>query len=149
MFDVSQWGETFMNINKFKVPFLIFIFLSLVAESSLASQWVLITANDDVQVFADMKSLRINEQDVKVWEKWIFERHTSPKKKYNTVLILFKYHCDEKTAHLLEFIGSSTLVDNYFKYPETREHKIEIEPDSINETVFESVCRLKKPPRKR
>jgi surface-adhesin protein E len=138
-----------MNIKKFKVPVLVFILLSFIAESSIASQWVLITANDDVRVFVDMQSLQRNAQDVKVWEKWIFERHTSPNKKYNSVLILFKYHCDERTAHLLEFIGSSTLVDNYFKYPETREHKIEIEPDSVIETVFESVCRLKKTPQKR
>src|SRR5574342_1123562 len=110
----SQW-ETIMNIGKFKVLLLICIFLSVIVESSIASQWVLITANDDVKVFVDMQSLRKNAQDVKVWEKWIFERHTSPKKKYNTVLILFKYHCDEGTAHLLEFIGSSALVDNYFK----------------------------------
>ena len=138
-----------MNIKKFKVPVLVFILLSFIAESSIASQWVLVTANDDVQVFVDKQSLRRSEQDVKVWEKWIFEKHTSPKKKDNTVRILFKYHCDERTAHLLEFIGSSTLVDNYFNHPETRENKIEIEPDSISEKVYESVCRLKITPKKR
>jgi Surface-adhesin protein E len=138
-----------MNLKKFKVSILVFMLLSTIAESSIASQWVLITANDDVKVFVDMQSLKKNAQDVKVWEKWIFEKHTSPKKKYNTLLILFKYHCDDGNAHLLEFIGSSALVDNYFNHPETRENKIEIEPDSISATVFESVCRLNKTPQKR
>ncbi len=137
-----------MNITKVSV--LVFIFLSVFADCSIASQWVLVKANDDVQVFVDMQSFQINTHDVKVWEKWMFDRHidtkrTSPKKKYNTARILFKYHCAEGTAHILEFIqdGSSTAAD-YFKYPETREYQIKTEPDSLMAGVFESVCRLKK-----
>ncbi len=144
-----------MNMKKFIVSFLVTILLIVIAESSIASQWVLITANNDVQVFVDMQSLRRNGQDVKVWEKWIFDRHketksTSPKKKYDSAQILFKYHCDEGTAHILELIqNDSSTLNDYFKYPETREYEIKKEPDSIMAAVFESVCRLKKTPKKR
>jgi hypothetical protein len=142
-----------MNIAKLRVSVLVFIFLIAITARSFASQWVLVTANDDVRVFVDMQSLQINREDVKVWEKWIFDRHketksTSPKKKYYTARILFKYHCDEGTAHILEFIqDGSSIAEDYFKYPETHDYRIEPERDSIMATVFESVCHLRKAPK--
>ncbi len=146
-----------MNTKKFMVSFLVFILLSVIAESNIAaSQWILAASDNDKEVFVDMRSLRKNGRDVKVRENWVDvmpqeTKGTYPRETYYfSSQKLFKYHCDEGTAHLLEFTlyahyqdGSSTVAD-YFEYPETPSYKIEMIPHTLAARVLEFVCSVKK-----
>ena len=148
-----------MHITNFKVSLLVVILFCVIAESSIASDWVFVTGNDDAKIFVDMQSLRIHERDVKVWEKWVYVRpkevkNSSLKNTYNLEVDLSIYHCDEDTAQLLQVDryadqkGSLLLMES-FTYPETPPHELEIVPDSFGEAVLEYVCKVKKVPKNR
>jgi hypothetical protein len=152
-------GAIFMHIKNFKVSLLVFMLLSAIAESSIASNWVFVTGNDDVKIFVDMQSLQIHERDVQVWEKRVYVRpkevkDSSLKNTYNIEVDLSIYHCDEGTSHLLKIDryanqkGSLLLMESY-SYPETPSYKLEIVPDSLGGDVFEYVCDVKKTPNNR
>jgi hypothetical protein len=148
-----------MHIKSFKAPLLVVILLSVIAESSIASNWAFVTGNDDAKIFVDIESLRIHERDVQVWEKWVYVKpkevkDSSLKNTYNLEVHLSIYHCDEGTFQLLKIDryanqkGSLLLMESY-SYPEDPSYKKKIEPDSFSEAVMEYVCDVKKIPKNR
>lgn len=143
-----------MHIINFKVYLLVFILLSVIAESSIASDWVFVTSNNDVKIFVDMQSFQIHEHDVKVWEKWVYYRpkevkDSSLKNTYNLEMKLSIYHCDEGTSNLLQVDRYTDQKDSLLlmesnTYPATPQFKLEIVPDSLGRTILEFVCKTKK-----
>jgi len=141
-------------MKNFKVSLLVFIILSVIAESSIASDWVFVTSNDDVKIFVDILSLQIHERDVKVWEKWVYVRPkevngSSLKNTYNLEVKLSIYHCDEGTSNLLQIDrysdqSNSLLLMESNSYPAIPPYKLEIVPDSLGGAILEFVCKTKK-----
>jgi hypothetical protein len=143
--------ENFLHIKNFKVSLLIFILLSFIVETSIASDWVLVTSNDDVKIFVDMQSLQIHEGDVKVWEKWAYVRpmkikNSSLKNTYNVEVKLSIYHCDEGTSNLLQVDRYADQKDLLLlmesnSYPATPLYTLEIAPDSLGGAILGFVCK--------
>ena len=155
----TGFGGKVMHIKNFKVPLLVLILLSGIAESSVASNWAFVTGNDDAKIFVDIDSLRIHERDVQVWEKWVYVKpkevkNSSQKNTYDLEVHLSIYHCDEGTSQLLKIDryanqkGSLLLTESY-SYPEDPSYKKEVVPDSFSEAVMEYVCDVKKIPKNR
>jgi hypothetical protein len=137
-----------MHIKNFKVPLLVFMLLSAIAESSIAADWVKIGQDSEMSAYIDSLSVQKTGPKVKILEQYVF---TNPqaikgsKETFKIVTMLKAYRCDERTDIILQI---SYYTDATFKkpfandsFPDNHSDYKKIKPDSIADYVLKFVCR--------
>jgi hypothetical protein len=141
-----------MRIKNYKSSLILFILLNAIAETSIASDWKLVTDNDERKMYVDIQSLRINGSKVRVWEKWVFARpqkviDSSPMKMFNSSRLLITYRCDKMdfAIHKINEYDdkNASKVVNRILFPDPPSF-VPIIPGTMGENVFKFVCSINK-----
>jgi surface-adhesin protein E len=140
--------ETIMQIQKFKVLILVFIFLSVITETGIAADWVKVGKNSEMSVYIDTLSLQRDGQKVKIWEQYVFthlQALQGSKSTYEVVMALKAYRCDVRTGIILQLSYYTDATSNKpfanFSFPDNNSDYKNIGPDSMANYVFKFVCR--------
>lgn len=146
-----------MHIKNFKTSLLVLVFLSAIADSSIASNWIYLSSGDYYKVFADSQSIQKTGQKVKVWIKIVYDKPQKgkaldPKKSIQSSKQLWAFLCNERNAAFLEVINyadkqSSSTEDSY-SWPDTSSEYEGVPPDSKLETVMKFACDAEDSPKK-
>jgi len=136
-----------MQIKKFKIPILVFILLSTIAETGIAADWVKVAQNSEMSTYIDTLSRQRAGQEVKIWEQYVFthpQAINDSKATYKVLMMLKAYRCDEKTDLILQL---SYYTDATFNkpfandsFPDNHSDYKNIKPGSIADFVLKFVC---------
>ena len=135
-----------MRITFFKILVLVLTLLSVTAESSFASKWVIVTVGKDSKIFIDNESIQRTGQTINVWIKFVYDKpHTYHDKPYLVGKYFLAYSCNEQTSNLLHIITYSDIeesnVVNSDSFADSSLDFTKVVPDSIDYQIMKSVCK--------
>ena len=130
----------------FKILVLVMTLLSVTAESSFASKWVVVVVGKDSKVFIDNESIQRTGQKVNVWVKFVYEKpHTYHDKSYLVGKYSLVYSCTEQTSNLLQIITYSDIEESNEvvsdSFADSASDFTKVVPDSIDYQIMKYVCK--------
>lgn len=137
-----------MNFAKFLLLAILFVS----SFTSHASNWVKVTQNESMAIFADTETIRRTDATVQIWTKWAFKQpkdaaDSNPKMAYQSTKDLSVIRCDDRTTVTLQSTkyadadAAGDVVSTSDSYPDTPSRYRHVLPDSIGEIILEYACK--------
>jgi hypothetical protein len=127
----------------------------LVASKADAADWHVITKTPNSDVYIDRESVAPRGKYMRAWLRYEYHKpermEAPPQKEYSRGLTLWAFDCKERTVAVIRqmlFFGEDTAPVAEHTVPWALASFTDIPPDSIGETVFQTVCSPKQKPRK-